>query len=58
MAPAKPNGPIPFYLNDKRWNLTGQILFYFLIFHRAHTDLYRVYTGVIGSGVPWLDCPS
>ena len=40
---AKPNGPIPFDLNDKRCNLTGQIVF--SICHRAHTDLYRVYTG-------------
>ena len=43
MAPAKPNRPIPFDLNDKRWNITGQIVFF--ICHRAHTDLYRVYTG-------------
>ena len=37
IAPAKPNGPIPLDLNDKRWNLTVQIVFY--ICHRAHTDL-------------------
>ena len=43
IAPAKPNGPIPFDLNDKRCNLTGQIVF--SICHRAHTDIYRVYTG-------------
>ena len=42
IAPAKPNGPIPFDLNDKRWNFTGPIFF---LCHRAHTDLYRVYTG-------------
>ena len=45
IAPAKPNGPIPFDLNDKRCNLTGQIVF--SICHRAHTDLYRVYNGSI-----------
>ena len=44
IAPAKPNGPIPFDLNDKRWNLPGQIVFFFIC-HRAHTDLYRVHTG-------------
>ena len=43
IAPAKPTRPIPFDLNDKRCNLTGQIVF--SICHRAHTDLYRVYTG-------------
>ena len=43
IAPAKPNGPIPFDLNDKRCKLNGQIVF--SICHRAHTDLYRVYTG-------------
>ena len=42
IAPAKPNGPIPLDLNDKRWNFTGQIVFF--ICHRADTDLYRVYT--------------
>ena len=41
IAPAKPNGPIPFDLNDKRWNITGQIVVFFIC-HRAHTDLYRV----------------
>ena len=45
IAPVKPNGPIPFDLNDKRCNLTGHIVF--SICHRAHTDLYRVYTGSI-----------
>ena len=30
IAPAKPNGPIPFDLNYKRWNLPGQIVFFHL----------------------------
>ena len=43
IAPAKPNGPIPFDSNDKQWNLTDQYLFF--ICYWAHTDIYRVYIG-------------
>ena len=42
IAPAKPNGPIPFDLNDKRWNLPGQIVFFSFV-----TGPIPIYTGSI-----------
>ena len=63
IAPAKPNGPIPFDLNDKRCNLTSQIVF-FSICHRAHTYLYRILPGLVpnspssySSSLSFSPCP-
>ena len=49
IAPAKPNGPIPFDLNDKRCNLTGQIVFFYLSPgpYRSIPGLYRVLPGLV-----------
>jgi len=40
IAPAKPNGPIPFDLNDKRWkSLRPQIFYFCYIFHTVSIPL-------------------
>ena len=56
IAPAKPNGPIPFDLNDKRWNFTGQNWFFFPFV----TGPIPIYTGSIpGPYTAWYRtlCP-
>ena len=66
IAPAKPNGPIPFDLNDKRCNLTSQIVFFYLSPgpYRYILGLYRVLHGLVpnspssySSSLSFSPCP-